>query len=221
MRSVWSPLLPDARYALRSLRSSLGVTAVAVATLAIGSGAATAMFAVVDSVLLEPLAYPEADELVAIWHRAPGADLMPTNAAGDVLASTSMFITYAEENRVFDALGVWTPGIVGLYGAISYAVSLRRREIAIRLALGAQQRAVRRQFVRHGVALAAAGLALGVIAAAGLVRLMTSLLYGVEPVDPLTYGAVAAGLIGVAALASYVPARRASSVDPAASLAAE
>jgi ABC-type antimicrobial peptide transport system permease subunit len=112
-------------------------------------------------------------------------------------------------------------GVVGLYGVLSYAVSTRRREIAIRFALGARARDVERRIVRQGVMLALIGVAIGLAAAVGVTRLMTSLLYGVGVVDPLTYAAVAAGLVGVAALASYLPARRASAVDPAESLAAE
>ncbi|HEY3518387.1 MAG TPA: ABC transporter permease [Gammaproteobacteria bacterium] len=105
-------------------------------------------------------------------------------------------------------------GIVGLYGVLACAVGRHRREIAIRLALGAQQRAVTRTFVRHGVALAALGVVIGLAAAAGVTRLMTSLLYEVAAVDPVTYAAVAVGLIGIALLASYVPARRAAAIDP-------
>jgi len=112
-------------------------------------------------------------------------------------------------------------GVVGLYGVLSYTVSTRRREIAIRYALGARTRDVERRIVRQGVVLAGIGVAIGLVAAAGVTRLMTSLLYDVQAVDPLTYAAVAAGLIAVAALASYLPARRASAVDPAESLAAE
>ena len=112
-------------------------------------------------------------------------------------------------------------GVVGLYGVLSYAVSTRRREIAIRFALGARARDVESRVVRQGVVLAVIGVGVGLVAAVGVTRLMTSLLYGVQAVDPLTYAAVAAGLIGVAALASYLPARRASAVDPAESLAAE
>jgi predicted permease len=112
-------------------------------------------------------------------------------------------------------------GIVGLYGVLSYAVSQRRREIAIRLALGAQQRDVQRRFVRYGVTLAGLGVIIGLVGAAGATRLMSAILYDVQPVDPLTYAAVAAGLTLVAALASYLPARRAAAVAPAESLAAE
>jgi ABC-type antimicrobial peptide transport system permease subunit len=112
-------------------------------------------------------------------------------------------------------------GVVGLYGVLSYAVSQRRREIAIRLALGAQQRDVQRRFVRYGVTLAGLGVIIGLLGAAGATRLMSAILYDVQPIDPLTYAAVAAGLTLVAALASYLPARRASAVAPAESLAAE
>ena len=112
-------------------------------------------------------------------------------------------------------------GVVGLYGVLSYVVSTRRREIAIRFALGARTSDVQARIVRQGIVLAGVGVVIGLVAAAGVTRLMTSLLYEVQAVDPLTYAAVAAGLIGVAALASYLPARRASAVDPAESLAAE
>jgi predicted permease len=119
------------------------------------------------------------------------------------------------------ALAALVLGVVGLYGVLSYAVSTRRREIAIRFALGARAGDVQTRIVRQGVVLAGVGVVIGLVVAAGVTRLMTSLLYEVQAVDPLTYAAVAAGLIGVAALASYLPARRASSVDPAESLAAE
>ncbi len=112
-------------------------------------------------------------------------------------------------------------GVVGLYGVLSYVVTTRRREIAIRFALGARVGDVQARIVRQGVVLAGLGVVIGLVAAAGVTRLMTSLLYEVQAVDPLTYAAVAAGLIAVAAVASYLPARRASRVDPAESLAAE
>jgi predicted permease len=112
-------------------------------------------------------------------------------------------------------------GLVGLYGVLAYVIAQRRREIAIRLALGSQRHEVTRRFVRYGVALAAVGVVLGLGAAIGVTRLMESLLFGVQPVDVLTYAAVAALLTVIAALASWLPARRASAVDPAEALAAE
>jgi hypothetical protein len=112
-------------------------------------------------------------------------------------------------------------GVVGLYGVLAYVIAQRRREIAIRLALGAQQREVTRRFVRYGLALACVGIALGLGAAVGVARLMESLLFGVEPVDVSTYAAVAVLLAIVATLASWLPARRASNVDPAEALVAE
>jgi predicted permease len=112
-------------------------------------------------------------------------------------------------------------GVVGLYGVISYAVSQRRREIAIRLALGAQQSAVTRTFVLYGASLAAAGVLIGLGGAVAVTRFMAALLYGVDALDPLTYAAVAFALAAAAMLASWVPARRAAAVDPAEALAAE
>ena len=111
--------------------------------------------------------------------------------------------------------------IVGLYGVLSYAASLRRREIAIRVALGAQDRDVRRTFLSYGVGLTFVGVVLGCVAAAGVTQLMTSLLSDVTPLDPPTYAVAAVLLIVVAVIASYIPARRASAVDPAQVLAAD
>jgi ABC-type antimicrobial peptide transport system permease subunit len=112
-------------------------------------------------------------------------------------------------------------GIVGIYGVISYAVSQRRREIGIRLALGAQQGELRGMFVRSGLTLAGIGAGIGLAAAAGLMRLMKSLLFGISTLDPVTYVAVPVVLVLAAVLASYLPARRASAVDPVEALKAE
>ncbi len=105
-------------------------------------------------------------------------------------------------------------GIIGIYGVISYAVSQRTREIGIRLALGAQKRELRWMFVRSALILTIIGVAIGLGAAAGLTQFMKSLLFGVSPVDPVTYIAIPLVLAACAALASYLPARRAAAINP-------
>ena len=112
-------------------------------------------------------------------------------------------------------------GVAGIYGVISYAVSQRRREIGIRVALGAEPRAVTRLFVGHGLILAAIGVAIGLAGAIGVARLMTSLLFDVSPLDPATYVLVSLTLFAATALACYVPAVRASRVDPIGALRAD
>ena len=112
-------------------------------------------------------------------------------------------------------------GIAGIYGVIAYSVSQRTREIGIRMALGAERRVVTRMFVGYGLRLAAIGLVCGLVAAVALTRLMTSLLFGIGALDPVTYGLVCLSLAGAAALASYVPALRATTVNPVTALRAE
>ena len=112
-------------------------------------------------------------------------------------------------------------GIVGIYGVISYSVSQRTREMGIRIALGAEQNALTAMVVRHGLLLTAIGVAMGLVAAAAVTRIMSSMLFEIRPVDPLTYGMVSVGLLVAAAFASYIPAHRASVVDPVEALRAE
>ncbi len=99
----------DVRHGLRLLRHSPTFTVVALLTLAIGIGANTAVFSVVNSVLLNPLAYPKPDELVAVWHKAPGAEGLQS-VSGDLRLSASMYFTYAEHNKTLQSLGVWATG---------------------------------------------------------------------------------------------------------------
>jgi putative ABC transport system permease protein len=112
-------------------------------------------------------------------------------------------------------------GIVGIYGVISYSVSQRRREIGIRIALGAQRNTLKAMVVRQGMVLAGIGVVFGLAATAILTRIMSSFLFEISPLDPFTYCAVSASLLAAAALASYLPAHRASAVDPSAALRAE
>jgi predicted permease len=111
--------------------------------------------------------------------------------------------------------------LIGIYGVISYSVSRRTREIGIRLALGAQKSVLRWMFVRSALALTATGAVIGLVAAAGLMRLMKALLFGISPLDPLTFIAVPLMLGAAAALASYLPARRAAAIDPVEALRAD
>ena len=112
-------------------------------------------------------------------------------------------------------------GIIGIYGVIAYAVSQRRRELGIRAALGAQRHQLSGMFVRHSLVLSGIGIVIGLVAAATLTRLMSTLLYGITPLDPVTYVAVPLVLMTATVIASYVPARRAASADPVEALKVE
>jgi ABC-type antimicrobial peptide transport system permease subunit len=103
---------------------------------------------------------------------------------------------------------------VGLYGVMAYAVTQRTHEICVRMALGAQAGDVLGLMLRHGLKLTALGVALGLAGAFGLTRQLRTMLYSTSPTDPVTFGSVAALLLLVALAASYLPARRATRVDP-------
>jgi predicted permease len=112
-------------------------------------------------------------------------------------------------------------GIVGIYGVIAYSVSQRTREIGIRMALGAQRQTLISMFVRHGLLLTGVGIACGLVASFAVMRLMSSLLFNVSPLDPVTYSAVTVGVVITAYLACYLPSRRAATIDPVDALRAE
>jgi putative ABC transport system permease protein len=114
---------------------------------------------------------------------------------------------------LFGALAVFIAAI-GIYGVISYSVAQRTQEMGVRIALGAARRDVMKLVVGQGLRLALAGIAIGLVGALALTRFLASLLFEVKPTDPLTFVGVCLTLTAVAVLASYLPARRATKVDP-------
>jgi putative ABC transport system permease protein len=150
----------------------------------------------------------------AVWSVAPHLPLADVNTLNYYytrsMARTSFTLVML---AVAGSMALFL-GIVGLYGVISYSVSQRRREIGIRMALGAGKGDVLKLVISQGTKLALIGVAIGLAGALGLTRFLSGLLYGVKPGDPLTLVAVSALLIGVALIASYIPARQAAKVDP-------
>jgi putative ABC transport system permease protein len=140
---------------------------------------------------------------------------------GDVYGRSMAATSFALVMLVTAAAMALLLGIVGIYGVIAYAVTQRTREIGIRAALGGSRRELEGMFVRHGVMLALAGVGCGVAGATALMQLMASLLFGTSAFDPTIYVLVSLGLLSIAAVASYVPARRAARVDPVQTLRGE
>jgi ABC-type antimicrobial peptide transport system permease subunit len=112
-------------------------------------------------------------------------------------------------------------GVVGIYGVIAYVVVQRRREIGIRIALGARAIEVQRMFITRGMLVTGVGLLVGAAAAFGVVRFLSAVLFGVSPFDPPTFAAVIAGLATIALVSTWLPARQATKVDPAVALRGE
>jgi putative ABC transport system permease protein len=157
----------------------------------------------------------------AVWGINPNLPLARPRTLGDIYRASM-----AETSFALVIIGIaggvtLLLGLVGLYGVIAYIVAQRRREVGIRMALGAAAADVQRMFVGSGLRLAGIGMVVGVGVALAVSRFLTSLLFGVSPFDPLTYGAVAAMLTAVALVATWLPARQASLVDPATALRSE
>jgi predicted permease len=150
----------------------------------------------------------------AVWSILPDRPLTYVQYLDDILRGSMARTSFTLVMLGIAAAVALLLATVGVYGVISYVVSQRTREIGVRIALGAESARVARMVLKQGLLLAVVGVTLGLVAAYGLTRLMTGLLFGVSAVDPLTYAVVAVCLSGVALLASYVPARRASRVDP-------
>jgi putative ABC transport system permease protein len=157
----------------------------------------------------------------AVWSINPNLPLADLRPLDTIVAKSMARTSFALVMLAIAGAMALLLGAAGIYGVISYSVSQRTREIGIRMALGAQRQEVTRMFVRHGLGLTAVGIACGLAAALALARVMGSLLFEVSPIDPMTYVAVCAGLMLAALLASYLPALRATLVNPVTALRAE
>jgi ABC-type antimicrobial peptide transport system permease subunit len=159
--------------------------------------------------------------------RAEVTALDPNVPVAD-LATLESWVTEAmAQTRFLLALSTTFAGLalilaaLGLYGVISFSARQRTREIGVRVALGATDRDVLRLILGHGIVVAAVGIVIGLAASVALTRVVTSYLVGVSATDPVTFAGVPVVLLGVAALASYLPARRATSIDPVSALREE
>jgi putative ABC transport system permease protein len=150
----------------------------------------------------------------AVWSVNANLPLATVRTLDEIEADSMSRTSFAMVMLAIAASLALLLGVVGIYSVTSYAVSQRRHEIGIRLALGAPAREIRRLFVRRGLAMVGSGVAIGLGGAAGLTRLMQSLLFGIRPLDPITFTAMPVLLAAAAVLASYLPARRATKVDP-------
>ena len=258
-------LLQDLRYGIRMLAKKPGFTLIAVVTLALGIGANTAIFSLVNATLLRQLPVSDLQELVYVFTGNPdnltigeratpyaymplaqnhetGVVLLvrtkgdPASLASGVrseiqsldrnlpvpgiapmteLLNTSLYPARAGAILVgaFGLLAMLLAA-VGIYGVISFSVARRTREIGLRMALGAQQRDVLGLILREGMTLVCVGVVLGVLAAAAATRILASYLYDVSTLDAATFAAIPVALALVALLACYIPARRATRVDP-------
>jgi len=157
----------------------------------------------------------------AVWELDPGLPVTAMRTTGAVVERSMARTTFTMVLLGIASGVALLLGTVGLYGVVAYVVSRRIREFGVRMALGARGRDVRSMVVRQGLVVAGVGVVLGLVGAAGLTRFLESVLFGVEPLDPVTFGAVAVLLLGVAGAASWLPAFRASRVDPAEALRAE
>jgi predicted permease len=150
----------------------------------------------------------------AVWSVNPNLPLASVRTLDEIQAGSMAQTSFALVMLAIAAAVALLLGSVGIYSVIAYSAAQRTREIGIRVALGAQIRDVRGMFLRHGLVLTATGIALGAGIALGLTQVMSALLFGVSPKDPVTFIAVSAVLGAIALVATWLPARRASRIDP-------
>jgi putative ABC transport system permease protein len=154
----------------------------------------------------------------AVWSVAPNLPLKEVQTLNDYYARSMARTSFTLVMLAFAGGMALFLGIVGLYGVIAYSASQRRREIGVRMALGAGKSEILKLVTGEGIKLALIGVAIGLVGALGLTRFLSGLLYGVKPGDPATLIAVSALLLAIAFIASYIPARQAAKGDPMAAL---
>jgi predicted permease len=157
----------------------------------------------------------------AVWSVNPNLPLAGVQTLEEIQAQSMAQTSFALVMLGIAASVALLIGVVGIYGVIAYAVAQRTREIGVRMALGAQIADVRKVFLRHGLWLTATGILIGIGVAMVVTRVMSTFLFGVGPMDPVTYAAVSGTLAAVALIGTYLPARRATRVDPLVALRAE
>jgi predicted permease len=157
----------------------------------------------------------------AVWSVNPNLPLATVQTLEEIRVSSMTQTSFALVMLGLAASVALLIGMVGIYGVVAFAAARRTREIGVRMALGAQIGDVRKMFLWHGLRLTTLGIAIGIGIALMLTRVMSAFLFGVGPMDPITYAAVSAVLAGMTLVATYLPAHRASRVDPVVALRAE
>jgi predicted permease len=157
----------------------------------------------------------------AVWAVNPNLPLTGVQTVEDIRADSMAQTSFALVMLGIAAGVALLIGVVGIYGVIAYAVAQRTREIGVRMALGARSADVRNVFLRQGLSLTATGILMGIGVSMVVTRVMSTFLFGVGPMDPVTYAAVSGALVTVALIGTYLPARRATRVDPLVALRAE
>jgi putative ABC transport system permease protein len=219
MRSLYQ----DVRYGLRMLLKNPGFTIVATLALALGIGANSAIFSLINATLLKPLPLNDLDRIVALWEKIPGRGVERNEA------SAANYLDWREQSDSFENLAIYTWWSANI-GSIEPpervrgfqvspnlldAVSQRTREIGVRMAVGAQRADILKLLViGQGMRMTAIGSIIGLAGAIGLAQAMKGMLFGVSPTDWATFTGVTLLLACVSLLACYIPARRATKVDP-------
>jgi predicted lysophospholipase L1 biosynthesis ABC-type transport system permease subunit len=157
----------------------------------------------------------------AVWSVDADMPLASVRTGDEIVAESVVRLSFTMVTLGIAAILALILGTVGLYGVLSYSVAQRRQEIAVHMALGARAQEVTRKVVSDGAKITVLGIVAGLAGAWALTKLLRGILFGVEALDPLTYGGMACVLLCIAVVAAYLPARRAAAVDPVESMRLE